>query len=131
MKLSAQYSQLVMPDHINNVNTLFGGQMISWMDLAAAKVSFRFLKDSKAWGAVTRAIDKVEFKEAVYAGDWVTMNATIISVGQSSIKIEVEAFAEGPETPNRLVCTAVITMVSVIEDKSGKFVKFNHEKTLD
>ena len=56
------------------------------------------------------------------------MNATIISVGQSSIKIEVEAFAEGPETPNRLVCSAVITMVSVIEDKSGKFVKFNHEK---
>ena len=131
MKFSAKYSQLVMPDHINNVNTLFGGQMISWMDLAAAKVSFRFLKDSKAWGAVTRAIDHVEFKEAVYAGEWVTMIATIISVGKSSIKIEVEAYAEGHDSLKRLVCTAIITMVSVIEQENGQFVKFNHEKNLN
>ena len=37
MKYSAKYSQLVMPDDINNVGTLFGGQMISWMDLALRK----------------------------------------------------------------------------------------------
>ncbi|MDP6684772.1 MAG: acyl-CoA thioesterase [Candidatus Marinimicrobia bacterium] len=130
MKYKARYSQLVMPDHINNVNTLFGGQMISWMDLAAAKVSFRFLKDTEAWGAVTRAIDKVEFREPVFAGEWVTMNATIASVGDSSIKIGVEAFAEGPESQKRLVCSAIITMVSVIEKSKGQFVKFGHNKTI-
>ena len=130
MKYIARYSQLVMPDHINNVHTLFGGQMISWMDLAAAKVSFQFLKDSEAWGAVTRAIDKVEFKQPVYAGDWVTINATIISVGDSSIKIEVEAFSEGPNSQNRLVCSAIITMVSVVEKNKGQFVKFDHNKSV-
>jgi len=130
MKYKARYSQLVMPDHINNVNTLFGGQMISWMDLAAAKVSFRFLKDTEAWGAVTRAIDKVEFREPVYAGDWVTMNAEIISVGSSSLTIEVEALAEGPDTPNRLVCTSVITMVAVKKKTKGQFVKYHHRKSL-
>jgi len=42
MKYQAKYSQLVMPDDANNVGTLFGGQMISWMDLAAAKVPTDF-----------------------------------------------------------------------------------------
>ena len=131
MKYKANYSQLVMPDHINNMNTLFGGQMISWMDLAAAKVSFRFLKDTEARGAVTRAIDEVEFKEPVFAGEWVTMNAAFISVGDSSINIEVEAFAEGPNSQNRLVCSAIITMVSVIEESEGQFVKFDHNKSIE
>ena len=46
MNYTAQYSQLVMPDHINNAGTLFGGQMLSWMDLAAAKVAYQFLKNT-------------------------------------------------------------------------------------
>lgn len=105
--------------------------MISWMDLAAAKVSFCFLKDTEARGAVTRAIDEVEFKEPVFVGEWVTMNSAIISVGDSSIKIEVEAFAEGPNSQNRLVCSAIITMVSVIEESEGQFVKFDHNKSIE
>ncbi len=68
--LSAKYSQFVMPDHINVVGTLFGGQMIAWVDLAAAKVAYRFLKSANVDGAVTRTIDQVEFKEPVYLGDW-------------------------------------------------------------
>ena len=50
-----------MPDDVNNVGTLFGGQMISWMDLAAAKVAYRFLHGTGVDGALTRAIQKVEF----------------------------------------------------------------------
>ncbi len=57
MKYKAKYSQLVMPDDANNVGTLFGGQMIAWVDLAAAKVAFRFLKGADIDGAVTRAIE--------------------------------------------------------------------------
>ena len=68
MKYTAKYSQIVMPDNINIIGTLFGGQMVSWMDLAAAKVTYRFLEGTAANGAVTRAIEKVEFKEPVYKG---------------------------------------------------------------
>ena len=53
----AKYSQFVMPDHINVVGTLFGGQMIAWVDLAAAKASYRFLKGSDVDGSVTRTIE--------------------------------------------------------------------------
>ncbi|MEO2184967.1 MAG: acyl-CoA thioesterase, partial [bacterium] len=85
--VSAKYSQFVMPDHINVVGTLFGGQMIAWVDLAAAKVSHRFLKGADVDGAVTRTIDKVEFKQPVYLGDWVNFTATIIGAGKTSFKI--------------------------------------------
>ena len=59
------------------------------------------------------------------------MDATIISVGRSSIKVKVEAFSEGAKTSNRLVCSAIITMVSVIEEAEGKFVKYDHNKSID
>ena len=42
-----RYSQLVMPQDANVVGTLFGGQMVSWMDIAAAKsVVHAFLPDT-------------------------------------------------------------------------------------
>jgi len=130
MNYTAQYSQLVMPDHINNAGTLFGGKMLSWMDLAAAKVSYQFLKNTDAEAAVTRAIEKVEFREPVYSGEWVNFTSVVIKTGKSSVTINVEAFAESKSRGKRLACTAIITMVSVIK-KGDTFVKFHHGNQLD
>jgi acyl-CoA hydrolase len=124
--LSAKYSQFVMPDHINVVGTLFGGQMIAWVDLAAAKVAYRFLKSANVDGAVTRTIDQVEFKEPVYLGDWVNFMATIVAAGTTSFKIQVEAHAEGRNSEPRLACVATIVMVSVKKDENGKYQKTPH-----
>jgi len=117
----AKYSQFVMPDHINVVGTLFGGQMIAWIDLAAAKVAHRLLKGSEADGAVTRTIEQVEFKEPVYLGDWVNFTAKIVAAGTTSIHIEVNAYAEGGKTDPRLACSASLVMVSVKKDEKGKY----------
>ena len=129
-QFSAKYSQFVMPDHINVVGTLFGGQMIAWVDLAAAKVSHRFLKGSDVDGSVTRAIEQVEFKEPVYLGDWVNFTAKIVAVGTTSYKIEVEAYAEGRNSEPRLACIATVVMVSVKKDNDGKYHKMPHGKSL-
>lgn len=118
-----------MPDHINVVGTLFGGQMIAWVDLAAAKVAFRFLKSADVDGAVTRTIEQVEFKEPVYLGDWVNFTATVISAGTTSFKIEVEAQAEGRNRNTRLACVATVVMVSVKKDADGNYQKATHGKT--
>lgn len=126
MKYTAKYSQLVMPDNINVIGTLFGGQMISWMDIAAAKVAYRFLKETEATGAVTRAIEKVEFKEPVYSGEWVNFESTVVDTGKSSFKIQVDAFAEGRDRGKRLACTALITMVSVVKEENGQYHKYEH-----
>ena len=130
MNYTSQYSQLVMPDHINNAGTLFGGQMLSWMDLAAAKVAYQFLKNTDAVAAVTRGIEKVEFREPVYSGEWVNFTSEVINTGKTSVTINVEAIAESKSRGKRLACTAIITMVSVIK-KGDTFVKFRHGNQLD
>ena len=127
---SAKYSQFVMPDHINVVGTLFGGQMIAWVDLAAAKVSHRLLKGTDVDGAVTRTIEQVEFKEPVYLGDWVNFTAIVVDIGTTSYKIKVEAYAEGRNSDPRLACVATVVMVSVKKDNDGKYHKIPHGKSL-
>ena len=127
---SAKYSQFVMPDHINVVGTLFGGQMIAWVDLAAAKVSHRLLNGTDVDGAVTRTIEQVEFKEPVYLGDWVNFTAIVVDIGTTSYKIKVEAYAEGRNSEPRLACVATVVMVSVKKDNDGKYHKIPHGKSL-
>jgi acyl-CoA thioesterase YciA len=125
-----RYSQLVMPQDANVVGTLFGGQMVSWMDIAAAKSVHRFLKETKVDSALTRAIDAIEFKEPVYVGNWVNFESKIINTGNSSIVIQVEAFKESNKDNPLLACKARFTMVSVKKDKSGLFKKINHNKSI-
>ena len=130
MKYSAKYSQLVMPDDANNVGTLFGGQMISWMDLAAAKVAYRFLQGTGVDGALTRAIEKVEFREPVYPGEWVNFEGFVSKAGNSSFEVIIDAYAEGLKVKKRLACTAIITMVAVKKNSNDEYVKFPHGRSL-
>ena len=127
----AHYSQMVMPNHINVVGTLFGGQMIAWIDLAAAKVAFRFLKGSGADAAVTRVIKEVEFKDPVYSGEWVNFTAIVARAGKSSIEVKVEATAESRESGKRIACVASVIMVSVVKGPDGQYKKFPHGKICD
>ncbi|MBT3518237.1 MAG: acyl-CoA thioesterase [Candidatus Marinimicrobia bacterium] len=129
MKIT-RYSQLVMPQDANVVGTLFGGQMVSWMDIAVAKAAHRFLKGTEAEAAVTRAIDSIEFEKPVYVGNWVNFESRIIKTGHSSIVIQVDAFKESHEEDNILACTAIFTMVSVKKSSDGSYQKVNHNKSI-
>ncbi len=93
-KVKARFSQLVMPNDLNNIGTLFGGKMVSWMDIAAAKAGQRFLRGTEAVGGVTKAIDEVIFSEPVFGGEWVNFEATVMAAGKSSLTVGVAARAE-------------------------------------
>tara|TARA_B100000678_G_scaffold265513_1_gene249687 strand:+ start:366 stop:773 length:408 start_codon:yes stop_codon:yes gene_type:complete len=128
--LTVAYSQLVMPQDANVIGTLFGGQMISWMDIAASKAAHRLLKGTAADAAVTRAIDATEFKDPVFVGEWVNFKATIVSLGTSSLSILVKAYAEGRHTERRLACIAEFTMVAISRKKDGTYQKVSHGKKI-
>ena len=128
--LTVGYSQLVMPQDANVIGTLFGGQMISWMDIAASKAAHRLLKGTKADAAVTRAIDATEFKNPVHVGEWVNFEADIVSTGTSSMTISVKAYAEGRHDERRLACIAEFTMVAVRKKKDGNYEKISHGKQI-
>tara|TARA_Y100000590_G_scaffold268727_1_gene301778 strand:+ start:153 stop:512 length:360 start_codon:yes stop_codon:yes gene_type:complete len=119
-----------MPQDANVLGTLFGGQMVSWMDISASKAVHRFLKDTNADAALTRAIDAIEFKEPVYVGNWVNFEAIIISTGRSSIEIQIDAYKETKDIDKLLACTAKFTFVSVKRLQNGTFEKIDHNKTL-
>ena len=126
-KIITRYSQLVMPQDSNVIGTLFGGQMVSWMDITAAKAAHRYLRKSDADAAVTRAIDAIEFTEPVHVGDWVNFNAKIIDQGSSSVVIKVEAYKETKNQKQKLACAAIFTMVSVKKHGNGIYEKVAHK----
>jgi acyl-CoA hydrolase len=130
-KVKARFSQLVMPNDLNNIGTLFGGKMVSWMDIAAAKAGQRFLRGTEAVGGVTKAIDEVIFSEPVFGGEWVNFEATVMAAGKSSLTVGVAARAENSAGETRDVCEAVFTMVAVRKGKDGKWEKVSHGKSLD
>ena len=90
MNKVSEFSELVQPTHINTAGTLFGGYMLSWLDLAAAKAASEFLEETDAWGSVTRALDKVEFKEPVYLGDWVKCKSKLLLLEILQLKFKLK-----------------------------------------
>ena len=125
-----RYSQLVMPQDTNVIGTLFGGQMVSWMDIAAGKTAHRFLKGTAGEVAGTRAIDAMEFKKPVHVGNWVNFEASILKTGRSSILIQIDAFKETKSVEKALACTAQFTFVSVKKLDDGSFEKVNHNNSV-
>ena len=130
-KVTARFSQLVMPNDLNNIGTLFGGKMVSWMDIAAAKAIQRFLRGTEAAGGVTKAIDEVVFSEPVFGGEWVNFDATVISAGITSITIKVSVQAENASGNARDVCEAIFTMVAVKKDDGDRWEKVTHGKSFN
>jgi len=124
-----KYSQIVMPQDANVLGTLFGGQMVSWMDIAAAKAVHRFLKGTQADAALTRAIEAIEFREPVHVGNWVNFEAQIVETGRSSINIQIDAYKETKKVDRLLACTARFTFVSVRRLEDGSYEKVAHNKT--
>lgn len=87
---------IMMPRETNQLGSIFGGVILSYIDLAGAIGGRRAV--SAAGGAlphlVTVAINRVEFKQAVLVGDVVRFLTKPIRIGKSSISMLVMVEAE-------------------------------------
>lgn len=106
--------RLMMPRDTNAVGTIFGGVILSEIDLAAAIEAHKSHPDK----IVTVAMDKVEFKMPVYVGDVVSFFADTTRIGRTSITAHVSVWAQrrfgGGEFVH--VTEADVTMVAVDDD---------------
>lgn len=93
----AELTTLVMPHMLNVLNDLFGGHLLAMVDQAAAVAAIRHA----AGPAVTVSFDRVDFKERIGAGALVTCVAAVEYVGNSSMDVSVEVFAEHVPTGER------------------------------
>lgn len=80
--------QLVMHEHLNRHGKLFGGQMMAWMDIAAAILAY----ETTNMDCVTIAVDRIEFLKPVNLGDLVTFEVTEKERGNTSITLNVVAY---------------------------------------
>ena len=77
-----------MPSDANPYGDIFGGWLMGQMDLAAGSVASR----RSGGRAVTIAADAMKFHMPVVVGDEVSVYATLVAVGNTSMTIEVEAW---------------------------------------
>ncbi len=83
-------TEIVLPNDTNNLKNLFGGQLLSWMDRAAAISAHRHCKRI----VVTAAVNNVSFNKAIPQGSIVTLEAKVSRAFNSSIEIFVDVYIE-------------------------------------
>lgn len=116
----AKLKIVAMPSDTNPAGNIFGGWIMSQIDLAGT-VAAREVAPERV---VTISMDKVVFKQPVYVGDIVCCYAKILSVGTTSVVVEVEVIADRVTEEGVTVCvpvtSALVTYVSVTRDGKKK-----------
>jgi acyl-CoA thioesterase YciA len=106
---------VAMPAFSNSHGDIFGGWLLSQMDLAGGTVATRRAKGR----VVTVAVTSMIFQRPVFVGDEVTCYAEAIKIGRSSITIKINAFARRGRTGEDIEVTeGAFTYVAV--DTEGK-----------
>ncbi|WP_341676511.1 acyl-CoA thioesterase [Niveibacterium sp. SC-1] len=100
-----------MPRDLNFAGDVFGGWIMSNVDLAGSVPAVR-----RARGRVaTVAVNSFLFKQAVSVGDLVSFYADVVKVGRTSITVDVHVYAErNPANPQVVKVTeAQLTYVAI------------------
>jgi len=105
---------VMMPRDTNAAGTIFGGVILSHLDLAAAIEAHKYHQGM----VVTVAMDKVEFKQPVHVGDLVSFFTETVKVGRTSVQTRVCVWAQRRfgDGAHASVTEALVTMVAVDGD---------------
>jgi acyl-CoA thioesterase YciA len=105
--------RVTTPRDTNVMGTVFGGAILSEIDLAAAIQAHRLHPGN----VVTVAMDKVEFHRPVFVGDLLSLYTEVVRTGRTSITVRVCVWAERRRPPFESVpvTEALVTMVAVNE----------------
>ena len=107
-----QMTEYVLPQHANALGSVFGGQIMAWIDLCAAICAQRHSGNM----AVTAFVDDLVFQLPVRVGEVVRLDAKITAVFRTSMEIEVVVEGENAATGKRWPCVdAKLTFVAIDE----------------
>jgi acyl-CoA thioesterase YciA len=106
----------MLPRDTNARGTIFGGVILSHIDLAGAVAAHRHA----ARNFVTKAMHEVEFIAPVYVGDVVSLYATLVQEGRTSLTIRVEVEAERFQERGKVVKVTEAEVVYVSIDDHQK-----------
>ena len=106
-------TQLVLPSHTNSLGSIFGGTVMSWIDICGAIAAQRHSKSE----VVTASIDELHFVAPVYKGWVVNLKASVNFVAKTSMEVGVRVDAENPKTGETFhTASAYLTFVAIGSD---------------
>ncbi len=85
-------TEMVLPSHTNALDSVFGGVIMSWIDIAGAICAQRHSRCT----VVTASIDDLHFVQPVYKGWIVNLKASVNFVSRTSMEVGVRIDAENP-----------------------------------
>jgi acyl-CoA hydrolase len=110
-----QMVQMVLPTDTNRLGNLLGGQLMQWIDIAAAIAASRHTNRV----CVTASVDELNFHHPILQGDVVTLEASVNRVFHTSLEIGVRVTKENLLTGQQTYTnTAYLTFVAI--DENGK-----------
>lgn len=105
---------MAMPKDTNSAGDIFGGWIMSQVDLAGSVLAHKYVQGR----VVTVAVNSFAFHQPVFIGDLISCFAEVVKVGNTSITIEVTVYAERYMMERAVKVTqAVLTYVAVDENR--------------
>jgi acyl-CoA hydrolase len=103
-------TELVLPTHANSLGTIFGGQVLAWIDLCAAICAQRHTGRI----VTTAGIDDLSFERPIRVGEVACVTARITAAFRTSVEVKVQVEGEAATTGERWPCvSAFVTFVAV------------------
>lgn len=113
-------TELVLPQHTNQLGNLLGGQLMHWIDICAAMSAARHSHTV----CVTASVDRIDFHHPIKLGNMVTLVASINRVFTTSMEVGVKVYAENvAEGKKTHTNTAYLTFVSISREGKPQQVK--------
>ena len=107
---------VAMPTNTNAAGDIFGGWIMSQVDLAGSIVALR----SAGKRVVTVAVNSFLFKKPVYVGDLISCYAEVQKTGKTSLTVFVEVYAERNREQHDVVKVTEATLTFVALGEDGK-----------
>jgi len=101
----------VKPEDLNPNATLFGGQLLAWIDEEAALYTIIQLENSRI---VTKYISEINFMSSAKQGDIVEIGIEVLNFGRSSITLKCEV--RNKMTRETILTVDRLIMVNLGED---------------
>ena len=108
-----EQAHILTQGNLNGYHRLFGGKLMSWIDVVAAVVARRHSEKN----VTTAVVDMLEFKAPAYANDTICIVGKITYVGRTSMEVKVSVYVEELNGKRNLINTAYVVMVALDENE--------------
>lgn len=105
--------QIVLSQHLNGYDRLFGGQLAAWIDILAGVVARRHANCN----VTTACIDNLRFRKAAHVNDIVVLRGRVTHVGHTSMEVRVDTYIEDITGLREQINTAYLVMVALDENE--------------